>query len=122
MTAHSTAPSFETCPPGKLTGPPGAIRVVGVVPPPVGAFAERSRAGWDVGWGLGGWSGQGCPGRRGSVGVGDDQPGGGSGDGDSPGVVQPVVEGAQQDQVVRVGGSAVLPMPDVVSVQSAGGP
>ena len=64
-------------------------------------------------------------GRRGlrfAVGVGDHEVLGGSGDGDAAAVVQPVVERAQQDQVVELGGPAVLPMPDVMGVQTAGRP
>ncbi len=37
-------------------------------------------------------------------------------------MVQPVVIGAQQDQVGQLGGAAVFPVPDVVGVQTAGGP
>ncbi|MDA4102933.1 hypothetical protein MMON44395_15255 [Mycolicibacterium monacense DSM 44395] len=36
-------------------------------------------------------------------------------------MVQAVVVGADQDEVVEVGGSAVFPVLDVVGVQSAGG-
>ena len=36
-------------------------------------------------------------------------------------MVQPVVIRAEQDQVVQVGGAAVLPVPQVVGVQAAGG-
>ena len=47
---------------------------------------------------------------------------GGSGDGDDAAVVQPVVIGAEQHQVVQLGGAAVFPVPEVVGVQTAGGP
>ncbi len=47
---------------------------------------------------------------------------GGSGDGDDAAVVQPVVKRADQDQVGQLGGAAVFPVPDVVGVQTAGGP
>ena len=46
----------------------------------------------------------------------------GSGDGDDAAMVQPVVIGADQHQVVQLGGPAVFPVPDVVGVQTAGGP
>ena len=36
-------------------------------------------------------------------------------------MVQPVVIGAQQHQVVQLGGAAVFPVPQVMGVQTAGG-
>ena len=54
--------------------------------------------------------------------VGDDEVLGGSGDGDDAAMVGPVVMGADQDEVVEIGGAAVFPVPDVVGVQTAGGP
>ena len=47
---------------------------------------------------------------------------GGSGDGDDAAMVQPVVIGTHQHQVVQLGGAAVFPVPDVMGVQTAGGP
>ena len=83
-----------------------------------------------VGPGHGGTAGGGVVGGRASdpggqclaVAVGDDEVVGGSGDGDAAAVVQPVVIRAQQHQVVQFGGAAVLPVPDVMGVQTAGGP
>ena len=37
-------------------------------------------------------------------------------------MVQPVVVGAEQHEVVQLGVAAVFPVPDVVGVQTAGGP
>ena len=37
-------------------------------------------------------------------------------------MVQPVVIGADQHQVGQLGGPAVFPVPEVVGVQTAGGP
>ena len=51
-----------------------------------------------------------------AVAVGDDEVVGGSGDGDDALVVQPVVVGADQHQIVQLGCSAVFPVPDVVGV------
>ena len=48
--------------------------------------------------------------------VGDDESVGGSGDGDDTAVVQSVVIRTDKYQVVRFGGAAVLPVPDVVGV------
>ena len=36
-------------------------------------------------------------------------------------MMQPVMIGADQHQVVQLGGAAVFPVPDVVGVQTAGG-
>ncbi len=94
----------------------------GLVPPPVGAFAGGSGAGWDIGWGSCGGAGDGSCGECCAVTVGDGEVLGGAGDGDQAAVVCPVVIGAEQDQVGQFGGSAVVPVPDVVGVQSAGGP
>jgi hypothetical protein len=54
--------------------------------------------------------------------VGDDEVLGGSGDGDDTPMVGPVMVRADQHQVLQFGGSAVLPVLDVVGVQSAGRP
>ncbi|MDT5285374.1 MAG: hypothetical protein QOF88_263, partial [Mycobacterium sp.] len=54
--------------------------------------------------------------------VGDHEVLGGSGDGDDTPMVRPVMIRADQDEVVQLGQAAVLPMPDVVGVQTAGGP
>ena len=54
--------------------------------------------------------------------VGDGEIVGGPGDGDNASMVQPVVIGAYQHQVEQLGGAAVLPVPDMVCVQTAGGP
>jgi hypothetical protein len=48
--------------------------------------------------------------------VGDDEVLGGSGDGDDAAVMRPMVVGADQHEVVEFGGSAVLPMPYVMSM------
>ena len=53
--------------------------------------------------------------------VGDDEFVGGSGDGDAAAVVQPVVIRADQHQVGQLGRATVLPVPDVMGVQTAGG-
>ena len=47
---------------------------------------------------------------------------GGAGDGDDAPVVQSVVVGAQQDQVVQFGLAAVFPVGEMVGVQASGGP
>ena len=61
-------------------------------------------------------------GQRPPVAVGDGQVGGGAGDGDTAAMVKPVVIGTQQHKVGQVGGAAVFPVPDVVGVETAGGP
>ena len=61
-------------------------------------------------------------GQRPPVAVGDGQVGGGAGDGDTAAMVKPVVIGTQQHKVGQVGGAAVFPVPDVVGVQTSGGP
>jgi hypothetical protein len=53
--------------------------------------------------------------------VGDRQVLGGSGDGDDPAMMSPVMVRTDQDEIVEFGGSAVLPMHDVVGVQTTGG-
>jgi hypothetical protein len=45
-----------------------------------------------------------------------------SGDRDATAMMQAVMEGTHQHEVDQFGGSAVLPVPDVVGVQPAGGP
>jgi hypothetical protein len=57
-----------------------------------------------------------------AVGVGDDQAGGGAGDVDAPAVVQAVVVRAEQGQIDQLGDATILPMPNVMSLQAAGGP
>ena len=71
----------------------------GGVPPPVGAFTGRPLTGGDRWWGLCGWSGQRRVGQVLAVGVGDDELVRGPGEGDAPGVVQPVVVRADEDEV-----------------------
>ena len=51
-----------------------------------------------------------------AIAVGDGQLVGGTGDGDVAAVVQPMVVGAHQHEVGQLGGAAVLPMSNVVSV------
>ena len=96
--------------------------LVGVVPPPLGAFARRARIGPDFRWGCGGWAGQRPAVKFSTQAVGDRNTVSGTADGDHPPVMQPVVERADQDQIVQFGFAAVLPVPDVVAVQTAGGP
>jgi hypothetical protein len=90
--------------------------LVGVIPPPVGAFAQWSGPGWDIGWGFRRWARERCCAEGLAVGVGDGQVVGGSGDGEDPAVVQPVVIGAQQHEIVEVGGAAVFPMGEVMGM------
>ena len=52
--------------------------------------------------------------------VGDDEPVGGAGDGDPASVVQPMMVGAEQDQVVQFGGPAIFPVPNMVRMQAPG--
>ncbi|ANW63058.1 hypothetical protein BCA37_05020 [Mycobacterium sp. djl-10] len=54
-------------------------------------------------------------------GVGDHQAAGRPGQGDAPCVVQAVVIGTHQDEIVEFGGAAVFPVDQVVGVQAAGG-
>lgn len=96
-------------------------RFVWLVPPPLGAFAGWSGAWRDRRWWAGGWPGQGSVGELVSSRVGDDQPVGGPGDGDTALVVQAVVIWADQHEVVQFSNSAIFPMDDVVRVQPAGG-
>jgi hypothetical protein len=51
--------------------------------------------------------------------VGDDEVVGGSGDGDVTPMMSPVVMGADQNQIVQLGEPAVLPVPDVMGMQTA---
>ena len=76
----------------------------GLVPPPVGALAGGSGAGRHRGWGLGRWAGQRSWAQRSTGAVGDAQILWGSGDGDDAPMVQPVMVGAEQHQVVQLGG------------------
>lgn len=86
------------------------MRLEWVVPPPVGAFAERPGAWWHRGWGLGWWARQRSRAQRSPVAVGDGQGVGGTGDGDDAAVVQPVMVGADHrlshESMVRIGRSA----------------
>ena len=52
--------------------------------------------------------------------VGDDELVGGSGDGDDPAMVRPVMIRTHEHEVVQLGEPAVFPVPIVVRVQSAG--
>ncbi len=88
----------------------------GVVPPPVGAFAEGAGVGRDGGWGVCVWVCEWSGVEWLAVAVGDAQCVGGSGGGDVALVVQAVVVGADEDQVVQFGGSAVFPVAQVVGV------
>jgi hypothetical protein len=54
--------------------------------------------------------------------VGDDETVRGSGDGDDPAMMSPVMVRTDQDEILEFGGPAVLPMPDVMGVQTTGGP
>ena len=71
----------------------------GVVPPPVGALAQRTRPWWDIGRGMLGWARQRSGAESLTVAVGDDQILGGSGDGDLAAVMGPMVIRADQHQV-----------------------
>ena len=93
----------------------------GFIPPPVGALAGGSGARRYRGRGLVGWARQRSWAQCSAGAVGDRQVVCGSGDGDDAAMVQPVMIGAYQHQVVQLGGPAVFPVPDVVSVQTAGG-
>ena len=95
--------------------------MVRVVPPPVGAFAEWPGAGWDLGWGSGRWACQRSRVQTRTGVIGDGQLIGGPGDGDDATMVQPMVIRAQQHQVGKVGGAAVFPVPNVMSMQTTGG-
>src|SRR4051812_27545993 len=89
------------------------LELEGVVPPPVGAFAGRSSVGRH-GWrGFRRWTGKRSWGELSPLAVGDGQGERGSGDGDDPSMVQPVVIRTHQDEVLQLGGAAVFPMPDV---------
>ena len=83
----------------------------GGVPPPVGAFTGRPRAGGDGWWGLCGWAGQGGVGQVLAVGVGDDELVRGPNEGDPAGVVQAVVVRTDEDEIVQLVQAAILPMP-----------
>ena len=98
------------------------LRLEGLIPPPVGALAGRPGVGPDRRRGCRGWAGQRCRAQCSSVAVGDHQVLGRAREGDDPAVVQPVMEGADQHQIGQFGQPAVLPMHEVVRVQSPGGP
>ena len=72
-----------------------------VIPPRVGAFAEGPGPGWDLGWGCGGWAGQGSRTQDRSVGVGDSQGGGGAADGDGAAVMRAVVMGYDRNRSIK---------------------
>ena len=93
-----------------------------LIPPPVGAFAGRSGAWRHRGWGSVRWAGQRSWAQRSAGAVGDGELVCGSGDGDDAPMVQPMMIGAEQHEVVQLGRPAVFPVPDVVGVQTAGGP
>jgi hypothetical protein len=67
------------------------LRLEGLVPPPVGAFAGGSGAGCHRGWGLGWWARQRSRAQWLTVAVDDRQGVRGPGDGDDAAMVQPVV-------------------------------
>lgn len=98
------------------------LRLEGFVPPPVGAFAGGSGPRWDSGRGKVRRTRERSCAEPSTGAVGDDEIVGGSGDGDDAPVVQPMVIRAYQHQVAQLGGTAVFPVPDVVCVQTAGGP
>ena len=56
-----------------------------------------------------------------SLGVGDDELVGGAGDGKDAAMMQPVMVRTHQHQVVQLGGATILPMADVMGVQTTGG-
>src|SRR5689334_2234105 len=97
------------------------LRLEGFVPPPVGALSGRSRARRHRGRGCGGWARERSCAQPSTGAVGDDEIIGGSGDGDDAPMVQPVMIGAHQHQVGQLRGAAVLPVPQVMGVQTAGG-
>lgn len=71
----------------------------GVIPPPVGAFAEGPGAWWYRGRGVAGRARKRPRAEWLPVAVGDAEGVGGTGDGDDAAVVQPVMVGADQHQV-----------------------
>ena len=81
-----------------------------------------SRRRRDRGWGSGRWPGQRCCAQFSTVTVGHGQAFCGTGDGDDAPMVQPMMIRTQQHQIIQLGGPAVLPMPDVVRMQTTGGP
>jgi hypothetical protein len=94
----------------------------GVVPPPVGAFARGPGAWWHCGRGVVRWARQRARAQCSPSDVGDDQGVGGPADGDDAAMVQPMMVRADQHEVVEFGAAAVFPMPNVMSVQTPGGP
>ena len=66
----------------------------------MGAFPGRPGVGRDRRWCGGGWTGQGSAVESSALGIGDDQPIRGPGEGDAAAVMQPVVERADEYQVV----------------------
>lgn len=82
-----------------LVGGRWCLGLEGLVPPPVGAFAERSGTRWDRRWWGAGWAGQRSGMQVSAVGVGDDEVLGGAGDRDAAAVMGPVVIRAEQHQV-----------------------
>ena len=97
-------------------------RLEGLIPPPVGAFTGRAgtrRHRWPR---LSRWAGQRPRIQRIAVAVGDHEPLGRPGNRNESSMVQPMMVRAQQDQIGQLRGPAVLPMHDVMSMQTAGGP
>src|ERR1700758_2680548 len=88
----------------------------GFIPPPLGALAGSSRAGRDRGRGLSGWARQRSRAQWSAGFVGDGESVCGSGDGDGPTMMQPVMVRAEQHQVGQFGGAAVFPVPEVMGV------
>ena len=125
MTHAPTCLSFDIVP--EMTGPvPNLVacwwwlRLEWLVPPPVGALASGPGAGCHCGRGKVRRTGERSSTQWLAGTVGDDEIACGSGDGDNTSMVQPVVIRAHQYQVEQLGRAAVLPVPDVVCVQTAG--
>lgn len=72
-----------------------------MVPPPLGAFAERARTRWDCRRWRGGGAGQRLVGQQAASVVGDGELIGRSGDGDQAPMMRAVVIGAQQHQITN---------------------
>ena len=93
----------------------------GFVPPPVCALTGGSSIGRHGRRGFRRWTGERSRAELPSRAVGDGQVVRGSGDGDDPSMVQPMVVRTHQDEVVQLGGAAVFPMADVMGVQTTSG-
>ena len=94
----------------------------GFVPPPVGALAGGPRARRDSGRGKVRRTRQRSCAEPFTAAVGDNEIVGGSGDGDAAPVVQPMVIRTHQHQVEQFGKTTIFPVPDVVCMQTTGGP